>query len=211
MFLFNVVFISLYQNVFLFSLTAPSYVLLLVSRATGGSLDFIELLFSRALIGWVILEYFADQQQWDYQNAKHRYLDTAKIPSNSPYPREELDRGFVTSGLWAYSRHPNGATEQSIWVTLCLWACYATGTWGWFTFGAINIVLLFRASTWLTELISAGKYPEYKEYQKRVAMFVPKPWQKGTKEWERTSDHGDSHEKVNGATNAKNKGGKKSK
>ncbi len=33
---------------------------------------------------------------------------------------------------------------------------------------------LFQGSTWLTEKISARKYPEYREYQKRVGMFVPK-------------------------------------
>lgn len=34
-------------------------------------------------------------------------------------------------------------------------------------------MLLFQASTWLTERISAGKYPEYKEYQARVGKFYP--------------------------------------
>lgn len=34
---------------------------------------------------------------------------------------------------------------------------------------------LFQGSTWLTELLSAQKYPEYSEYQKLVGMFVPRP------------------------------------
>ena len=35
-------------------------------------------------------------------------------------------------------------------------------------------MLLFQGSTWLTELISARKYPDYKEYQRRVGRFLPK-------------------------------------
>jgi len=35
-------------------------------------------------------------------------------------------------------------------------------------------LMLFQASTWFTELITARKYPEYKEYQQRVGKFLPK-------------------------------------
>lgn len=35
-------------------------------------------------------------------------------------------------------------------------------------------LLLFQASTWLTEWISSDKYPEYKEYQARVGKFLPR-------------------------------------
>lgn len=38
----------------------------------------------------------------------------------------------------------------------------------------IAYMCLFQASTWFTELISAKKYPEYKEYQNRVGKFYPK-------------------------------------
>lgn len=41
--------------------------------------------------------------------------------------------------------------------------------------GAISYLLLFWGSTLLTESISAGKYPEYKLYQKHVPKFVPGP------------------------------------
>ena len=34
--------------------------------------------------------------------------------------------------------------------------------------------MLFQGSTWLTELITAGKYTDYKEYQRRVGRFLPK-------------------------------------
>jgi hypothetical protein len=40
--------------------------------------------------------------------------------------------------------------------------------------GAASYLILFQASTWFTELITARKYPEYKEYQQRVGKFLPK-------------------------------------
>ena len=40
--------------------------------------------------------------------------------------------------------------------------------------GPIAYICLFQASTWFTELVSAGKYPEYKVYQQLVAKFIPK-------------------------------------
>jgi len=37
----------------------------------------------------------------------------------------------------------------------------------------MSYLFLFQGSTWLTESITAGKYPEYKAYQERVGQFVP--------------------------------------
>jgi steroid 5-alpha reductase family enzyme len=90
------------------------------------------------------------------------------------YTQAELDRGFLASGLWGYSRHPNFAAEQTIWIFFYQWSCYATKSlYSWAAFGPTFLVLLFQGSTWLTELITSGKYPEYSEYQRRVGMFAP--------------------------------------
>ena len=108
----------------------------------------------------------------DYQNAKREYQKSAKAPPG--YQRESLDRGFITSGLWAYSRHPNFAAEQSVWISLYLWASQITETYyNWTLIGPFSYLCLFQASTWFTELLSSGKYPDYSDYQKQVGMFVP--------------------------------------
>jgi hypothetical protein len=38
----------------------------------------------------------------------------------------------------------------------------------------MSYLILFQASTWFTELITTGKYPEYNEYQQRVGKFLPR-------------------------------------
>lgn len=109
----------------------------------------------------------------DFQTAKSEYQKTAKVPSG--YKQSDLDRGFVTTGLWGYSRHPNFAAEQSIWLFLYQWSCYATKSlYSWTAVGPSFLVMIFQSSTWLTELITSGKYPEYADYQDAVGMFFPK-------------------------------------
>lgn len=78
-------------------------------------------------------------------------------------------------GLWGYSRHPNFAAEQSIWLFFYQWSCFATKSlYNWTAVGPSFLVLIFQSSTWLTELITAGKYPEYTGYRQAVGMFLPK-------------------------------------
>lgn len=135
-------------------------------------MQFADLVFARLLMGLVLFEFFADQQQWDFHKAKAQYQATAKVPPK--YTRGDMDRGFCTSGLWSYSRHPNFLAEQSCWVVLYQWSCWETNSlYNWTGVGAMSYLILFQSSTWLTERISAGKYTEYKEYQKRVGKFVP--------------------------------------
>lgn len=124
------------------------------------------------IIGLIVSEYISDGQQWDYQAAKARYRTDGRV--THPYTKADLDRGFVTSGLWAYSRHPNFAAEQLVWFVLYQWSCYASRViTSWAFAGSVSLMLVFQGSTWLTELISTGKYPEYKHYQANVAAFMP--------------------------------------
>ncbi|KKY28185.1 hypothetical protein UCDDS831_g00367 [Diplodia seriata] len=179
-FLFNVTFISTIQSVLLFAVTTPTYILLLSSHLTGEGMTTADTIFTRALIALVVVEWFSDQQQWNYQTAKHEYLRTAVVPKE--WKRADIDRGFNVSGLWAYSRHPNFAAEQAVWVVLYQWACFDTEVYmNWSFAGAMSYLLLFQGSTWLTELLTAGKYPEYKEYQKQVGKFLPSPFRGGYK------------------------------
>jgi steroid 5-alpha reductase family enzyme len=137
-----------------------------------------DTIFARVLIFLIVIEYTADQQMWNYQQAKKEYQSTAKVPQG--WTRAQMDRGFLTTGLWKYSRHPNFLAEQTIWVVLYQWCCYKTTTlYNWTAVGMFSYMLVFQGSTPLTEWISGSKYPEYKVYQQRVGKFLPKLIGKG--------------------------------
>ncbi|PYH95546.1 DUF1295-domain-containing protein [Aspergillus ellipticus CBS 707.79] len=176
-FIFNILFISLAQSLLLLTITAPTYNFLLLSRLGQTSFELPDLVFSRATFFFLIIEYFADQQQWNFQSAKQEYQKSARIPDQykGQYTPEDLERGFVVSGLWSLSRHPNFLSEQVIWLTLYLWNCYRTESYlQWTGLGVLGYLLIFQGSTRLTESISASKYPEYREYQARVGRFIPR-------------------------------------
>ncbi|KAK3713042.1 hypothetical protein LTR37_008727 [Vermiconidia calcicola] len=170
-FLLNVLFISSFQILILLGVSTPTYILMLTSRLDP-KMTSVDAIFSRSLMALVVVEYFADGQMWNFQEAKKLYQKTAKVPEG--WSRTQMDRGFVTSGLWAWSRHPNFAAEQTIWFVLYAWGCYETGAYvNWTAAGAMLYSSVFQGSTPITEWISGGKYPEYSLYKERVGMFLP--------------------------------------
>jgi steroid 5-alpha reductase family enzyme len=62
-FVFNVAFISLAQSILLFLITTPTYVMVVAARL-GETMSTSDVVFARALMGLVLVEVFADQQQW---------------------------------------------------------------------------------------------------------------------------------------------------
>lgn len=163
--LFNLGFICFYQNSLIFLITLPVIAVYIENVAPLGMVDyFLSLLF----VGVVIIEYIADQQQYDYQTEKYKRLNAGKDLGI-------YEDGFVSKGLWGIVRHPNYAAEQSIWIILYFFSVVATGQWfNWSIGGAILLLLLFRGSANFSEEISASKYPKYLEYQEKVPRFIPK-------------------------------------
>lgn len=175
-FVFNATFISTIQSVLLFLVTTPTYIILLANRFNGSdSLLSSDYFFIGLLLCLILTEFTADNQQWDYHAAKQTYGKTARVPKG--WKQADLDRGFNTTGLWQYTRHPNFTAEQGVWIALYLWSCVEAevrNLFSWTCVGVLAYMSVFQGSTWLTELISSGKYPEYKVYQDRVGRFLPR-------------------------------------
>ncbi|BFZ63752.1 hypothetical protein YB2330_004884 [Saitoella coloradoensis] len=178
--LFNFVFISIAQNLLHLAIATPAYIVLLVSRDVGpraGDAFAVE-----AFVLSLFLEGYADEQQWEFQSMKKKFLEypEAERPEHlGGFTRKPLERGFNTHGLFAWSRHPNFIAEQLIWISFYAIGCTASGVWlNWTIVGCLSYCILFQCSTRLTEEISCGKYPAYQKYQKRVGMFFPtgKSW-----------------------------------
>lgn len=153
--LFNFFFISLYQLGLVLLITLPAL------RSVGGQpLSLSDYFLAALLVLFVVFETVADQQQWNYHRIRKEQPAGGK--------------GFVDTGLWGLVRHPNYAAEQAIWIVFYFFSVSATGRWlNWSVMGALLLVLLFWGSSNFSESISAGKYPDYAQYQKRVPRFIP--------------------------------------
>lgn len=165
--LFDLLFISVYQNILLLLITFPA----LVGMSSTAPFGLVDAVAAVLMLGFIIYETVADEQQWAFQSRKWAMIKEGKRLEELPAP---YNKGFNTLGLWKVSRHPNYMAEQAIWISLYLFSVGAgAGIVNWSMMGALLLVVLFVASTNLSEGISGGKYPEYKQYQSKVSRFLP--------------------------------------
>lgn len=163
---FNLLFISLYQNVVILLFTTPILMAALHPESPLGATD---ILAAALMITFLITETVADNQQYRFQTMKR------SASGGEHEYRDSLNKGFLTEGLWKYLRHPNFASEQAIWISFYFFGVAASGKWINFTLlGPVLLVLLFIGSSIMTENISSSKYPEYSTYQKEVPKFIPR-------------------------------------
>ncbi|KIK78764.1 hypothetical protein PAXRUDRAFT_834456 [Paxillus rubicundulus Ve08.2h10] len=182
--IFNLTFIAITQNIILFLLGVPAQIaatqphaLLSTSDYVLGALGFLT----------IFVEFIADNQQYSYQTFKRSgKLDPNDWPgARIAWTKRDVERGFVTKGLWAWSRHPNFLCEQSFWIIINLIPLVPSGALAVLVTSTsltslapllpcLVLCTLFFSSTQFTESISLSKYPvAYRAYQQRVGMFVP--------------------------------------
>ena len=164
---FNVVFIHGFQNALLLLIALPAWV---AARHTGTSLGPLDVVAAVLFLVFWIGEAVADEQQWRFHCEKK-----ARREGGLPVEQE-----FLTTGLFAFSRHPNFFSEQGMWWSLTLFAVSAGGAWlGVHLVGAALLTLLFQGSTRFTEELTLAKYPAYAAYQRTTSMLLPWPPKRG--------------------------------
>ena len=160
---FNLFFISIYQMSLILLFTLPA----LKAMNSSKPLGLYDYLLAAIILALIVVEYIADQQQFNYQKEKYRQKKTGKVDALHKI-------GFTHTGLWAYVRHPNYAAEQGVWILFYFFSVIATGLWmNWSIAGALLLVALFKGSSDFSEEESAKKYPLYKNYIKEVGRFLP--------------------------------------
>jgi steroid 5-alpha reductase family enzyme len=159
---FNFFFTAGFQNALLLALAVPAWV---AARApTSTPLGALDVAFAALFLLGLLGETIADNQQWRFQTEKK-----AKLARG-----EAVEQQFVTSGLFAYSRHPNFFCEQLQWWAFYALGVHASGEWlGIGLIGAAVLTALFHGSTQFTEELSLAKYPAYADYQRRVSRLLP--------------------------------------
>ena len=165
--LFDLFFISIYQNVLVLLITFPA----LVSMTSTAPFGWIDAVAAVCTLGFILYETIADEQQWAFQTRKWAMINSGQKLEDLPEP---YNKGFNTTGLWKLSRHPNYFAEQGTWIAFYIFSIGAgIGVFNWSVIGALLLVVLFLGSSALSEQISASKYPEYDSYCKSVSKFFP--------------------------------------
>ena len=164
---FDLGFISIYQNALVLMTTFPA----LVAMSSDVPFGWVDCLAAVLMLGFIIWETVADEQQWAFQTKKWAMINEGKKLEELPAP---YNKGFNTTGLWSRSRHPNYFAEQGTWVAFYVFSIGAgMGIINWSVIGALLLIVLFQGSSSLAEEISDSKYPEYEKYCGSVPRFTP--------------------------------------
>ncbi len=88
---------------------------------------------------------------------------------------------FITSGLWAWSRHPNYFGEITLWAGIAIMAIPVLSGWQWVALiSPIWVIIQLTRVSGLPMLERRsderwGDEPAYQEYKKTTPVLVPRP------------------------------------
>ncbi len=158
---FNATFLAPGQMLLIWWFTAPVHIAWVNMDAPLNWLDYTAaIVFALALLG----ESVADRQMWAFQQDKQRRIEAG----------EPVEKGFLTTGLFQYSRHPNYFCELAMWWSFYWFAIAASGdVFNWTGGGFVVLTALFLGSTRLGEELSLSKYPDYAAYQASTPRTIP--------------------------------------
>ncbi|MFO7547574.1 MAG: DUF1295 domain-containing protein [Acidimicrobiia bacterium] len=100
----------------------------------------------------------------------------------SAFKRDPANAGrFITSGLWAWSRHPNYFGEIVLWTGIAIMALPVLSGWRWVTLISPVFVFLLITRVSGVPMLEArsderwGHEDEYQAYKANTPVLVPRP------------------------------------
>lgn len=138
-------------------------IVVFASKEDRFSLPFLAAGTGIWLLGFVV-ETISDFQKYTYKN--------------------KGGKGFVSSGLWKYSQHPNYFGEITLWWGIFIFAFpFLSGIWYLTIIGPIYITLLICFVSGIPPLRKSyqarfGKDKKYQRYIKSTSLLIPLPVKK---------------------------------
>ncbi len=161
-FFFHALFISVYQQALLLLLVLPAWTAYEHRTPLGWS----DWLFAAVFLVLLMGEGTADGQQWRFQQRKK-----AAAAAGQP-----LADGFISTGLFRLSRHPNLFCEIMMWWVFYVLGAIAVGEpFSRTILGTVLLTAQSIGSTVMAESISGAKYPGYAAYRARTSRLLPWP------------------------------------
>ncbi len=100
----------------------------------------------------------------------------------SAFKQDAANEGrFITSGLWAWSRHPNYFGEITLWIGVALMALPVLSGWRWVTLiSPVFVVLLLTRVSGIPMLEERaekrwGDEESFRAYTRNTPVLVPRP------------------------------------
>jgi steroid 5-alpha reductase family enzyme len=100
----------------------------------------------------------------------------------SAFKRDPANEGrFITTGLWAWSRHPNYFGEITLWIGIAIMAVPVLSGWRWVTLiSPVFVVLLLTRISGIPMLERRGHKrwgddPAYQQYVSSTPVLIPRP------------------------------------
>jgi steroid 5-alpha reductase family enzyme len=95
--------------------------------------------------------------------------------------RKDKSTAFITTGLWAWSRHPNYFGEIVLWIGIAVMAAPTFSGWQWVALvSPVFVVVLLTKGSGVPLLEKRadekwGGQPEYERYKARTPVLLPRP------------------------------------
>jgi steroid 5-alpha reductase family enzyme len=109
-------------------------------------------------------------------------LEVIADQQKSAFKREPANEGrFISTGLWAWSRHPNYFGEITLWTGVAIVALPVLSGWQWIVLVSPVFVTLLLTRLSGVPMLEAradkrwGEEAEYQQYKTSTPVLVPRP------------------------------------
>ncbi len=147
----------------LWVLLTAACALAIITGSERSSIGWVAVLGIVVWIAGFAIEVVADQQKSAFK----------KNPAN--------EGRFITSGLWAWSRHPNYFGEITLWIGIAIMALPVLSGWRWVTLISPVFVILLITRVSGVPMLEAraekrwGGDQEYQTYTTDTPVLIPRP------------------------------------
>ena len=152
--------IHMFPTLIVFAGCLPVYA---VMAHGGGPLGGLDALAAVVTLGAIAIELIADLQL-------HTFIKHKKTPGS-----------FITTGLWAWSRHPNYFGEIVLWIGIAVIASSTLRGWQWVTMiSPVFVAFLLMRVSGIPILEKRaderwGDDEAYQKYKARTPVLIPRP------------------------------------